>query len=633
MEKNSKGGPAQKVSRDLYRLPTADPAVLQEHRARYIRIRAYMNRFTTLLPSMMENSEIAFGLFDPEGYLLKLFSNEHVSRRLEACGITVGTIWTRELAGENAVGCGLAEKMRCSSVGEENAGYFLKLFAIYFAPILGDEEKGADPKLYGGLAVIAPAELKNPDYNIIVYSATNDISMHMHLCDLYYHTLETWLGALLVFDINVKNGNVTTVYHSSNIFETLNIAPVDLYFQPAAAMIDPLPANKEFWDIIAERREVKDHNIQFTIHGRTCNCIISTVAYHLPQLGIQGIKFVITTPQLRSAEISKRVANNAVRSFENIIGDSQTLRKTIQTGQAIARSDSNIMLLGESGVGKDTFAQAIHNAGKRKNKPFVVINCGALPRDLIASELFGYDEGAFTGAKRQGNMGKFELANGGTLFLDEIGELPMDLQASLLRAVEQKKITRLGGTREIEVDVRIISATNADIKSLIAQKKFRSDLYYRLNTLRLMIPPLRERGDDAVLLAEYFIDSITTRIGKPFRMRLAEDAKDPIRNFSWPGNIRQLQNVIESVVQLCDGDTIHGQDILDNIDPEELAEEAGMIAMEKRPAAARGGGYMLSREEVEAALQRCNGNRSRAAEELGIARRTLYNYIAKYRLP
>ena len=228
-------------------------------------------------------------------------------------------------------------------------------------------------------------------------------------------------------------------------------------------------------------------------------------------------------------------------------------------------------------------------------------------------------------------MGKFELANGGTLFLDEIGELPMDLQASLLRAVEQKKITRLGGSREIEVDVRIISATNADIKALIAQKKFRSDLYYRLNTLRLIIPPLRERGDDAVLLAEYFIDSITTRIGRAQRMKLAEDAKEPIRRFSWPGNIRQLQNVIESVVQLCDGDTIHGQDILENIDAEELTGKNRIITTTRKTSPARRG-YMPTKEEIEQALKRCGGNRSKAAEELGIARRTLYNYISKYEI-
>ena len=621
----------QRAPRNQLIFPIADPAVLEEHRACYIRIRAYMNRFTIMLPDMMEYTEVAFGLFDSEGYLLKLCANERVNRRLETCGITIGTIWSREYIGENAVGRGLAEKVRSSSVGDENDHCLLKPFALYFAPILGEEERG-EQKLYGGLGLIVPAELKNPDYNIVVYSATNDISMHMHLCELYYRTLAAWLGALLVFDINVKNGNVTTVYHSANIFSTLNIDPVDIYFQPAAAMIDPLPENKEFWDIIAERKEVKDYNIKFTVRGKTCDCIISTVAYRLPQLGIEGIKFLITTYQLNSVEVSKRIANNAVRNFESIKGNSLALKKTMQTAQAIARSDCNILLLGESGVGKDIFAQAIHNAGKRKDKPFVAVNCGALPRDLIASELFGYDEGAFTGAKRQGNMGKFELANGGTLFLDEIGELPMDLQASLLRAVEQKKITRLGGSKEIEVDVRIISATNADIKSLITQKKFRSDLYYRLNTLRLVIPPLRERGDDAVLLAEYFIDSITTRIGKPVRMRLAEDAKDLIRNFSWPGNIRELQNVIESVIQLCDGDTVHGQDILRNIDAEELIGKNHVITMETKPTSVRIKGHMPTIEEIELALQRCSGNRSKAAKDLGIARRTLYNYIAKHGL-
>lgn len=612
-------------------LPTVDARTLTDHRDRHIRIRAYMNRFTALLPDMLEESEIAFGLFDPDGCLLKLFSNERVERRLSACGVTTGTLWSRQVAGVNAVSCGLEKRARCCSCGDENECVSLKTFALYFAPILGGTEKDSpDAKytMYGGLALIVPAELRHPDYNIVVYSASNDISMHMHLCELYYHTLEERIGAMLVFDINTRNENVTTVYHSANIFDTLGIDYMDIYFRPADAMIDPLPKNKMFWDIITERKALKGQIIELGVCGRTGDYIVSTMPYYLPQFRIQGIKFLITTPQIRSAEISKQIANSAVRSFENIIGESTAVRNAVHIGKAIASSESNIMLLGESGVGKDMFAQAIHNAGKRKNKPFIAINCGALPRDLIASELFGYDQGAFTGAKRQGNLGKFELANGGTLFLDEIGELPMDLQASLLRVVEQKKITRLGGNHEISVDVRIISATNADIKSLIAQKKFRADLYYRLNTLRLRIPPLREREDDAVLLAEHFIVSISGRIGKQTIMKLSDDAKELIRHLSWPGNIRELQNVIEAVVQLNDRDTITENDILSHIDEEPLTRKC----LPDDVSIARPKAKMPSKEEIQAALRYCDGNRSKAAQFLGIARRTLYNYIAKYGL-
>ncbi len=615
----------------FYELPVVGAEMLTAHRDHHIRIRAYMNRFTAQLPDLLEGSEIAFALFDPDGCLLKLFSNQRAQRRLTACGVTVGTLWSRQAAGENAVSQGLEERRRCFSWGEENACLSLRPFALYFAPILGGTEKDSpDAKyaLYGGLALIVPVELRHPDYNIVVYSASNDISMHMHLCELYYHTLEERLGGMLVFDVNITNGNVTTVYHSANIFDIFGIAPVDIYFRPAEAMIDPPPQNESFWEIITQRKKLKNHSLDMSIRGKPGSYIVSSMPYYLPQFRIQGVKFLITTPQIRTAEISKQIANNAVRNFENIIGDSVAVQNAVHIGKAIASSESNIMLLGESGVGKDMFAQAIHNAGKRKNKPFIAINCGALPRDLIASELFGYDEGAFTGAKRQGNLGKFELANGGTLFLDEIGELPMDLQASLLRVVEQKKVTRLGGNHEISVDVRIISATNADIKSLIAQKKFRADLYYRLNTLRLLIPPLRERGDDAVLLAEHFIASISRRIGKQPLMKLSDGAKELIRQLSWPGNIRELQNVIEAVVQLNDRDIIIEGDILAHIDEEPLVKRhlVGEAPM------ARAQVKMPTREEIQAALRLCGGNRSRAAQQLGIARRTLYNYMAKYGL-
>ena len=194
--------------------------------------------------------------------------------------------------------------------------------------------------------------------------------------------------------------------------------------------------------------------------------------------------------------------------------------------KAVAKSESNVLILGESGVGKDIFAQAIHNASDRRDKPFLALNCAALPRDLIASELFGYEGGAFTGAKKNGNIGKFQLADTGTIFLDEIGDMPLDLQATLLRVIEQKKFMRVGSSSITNVDVRIIAATNANIQKLIDQKKFRADLYYRLSTLQFTIPPLRERGSDIILLAEYFIQAVSRRINKPNVMTLSNEAKD-----------------------------------------------------------------------------------------------------------
>jgi len=232
--------------------------------------------------------------------------------------------------------------------------------------------------------------------------------------------------------------------------------------------------------------------------------------------------------------------------------------------KAAAGSDSTILLLGESGTGKDVFAQAIHNASGRNRGPFVAINCGAIPRELIASELFGYTEGAFTGAKRGGSPGKFELADGGTLFLDEIGEMPAELQTTLLRVLEQKTVTRIGGTEVIPVNVRIIAATNKDLSKEVVRGTFRQDLYYRLNVVSIRLAPLRERKEDIIPLARHFIGHLSAKLGKE-PLKLENKVTSLIQSYCWPGNVRELQNVVERALHLAKGNNFT-EDLL----PEEI---------------------------------------------------------------
>ena len=319
----------------------------------------------------------------------------------------------------------------------------------------------------------------------------------------------------------------------------------------------------------------------------------------------------------------------------------------------MAQTESNIMLLGESGTGKDIFAQAIHNASPRRHKPFVALNCGALPRDLIESELFGYEDGAFSGAKRNGNIGKFELANGGTIFLDEIGEMPLDLQVRLLRVVEQKQFMRLGGNKLIKADVRIIAATNANIEEMISQKQFRADLFYRLSTMKLNLPSLRERKDDIPVLSEHFIRSVSRRIEKPNIMRFSRQALELMERLNWSGNIRELQNLIECIVQIYPGDIILPEYIMDNVSydtkkellesgeyscpaaavntaaPGSSASTPASVNLEEAPVS-RPRRQKLNRDMLLDALRICNNNRSSAADYLGISRRTLYRKLEEF---
>ena len=241
-----------------------------------------------------------------------------------------------------------------------------------------------------------------------------------------------------------------------------------------------------------------------------------------------------------------------VSMFEEIVGTSAALQAVLARVTKVAQADSTVLITGETGTGKELIARAIHKRSKRSGRTFVSVNCAAIPRDLIASELFGHEKGAFTGALQR-RLGRFELADGGTLFLDEVGELPAETQIALLRVLQEKEFERVGGNHPIRTDVRIITATNRDLAAAIAVGAFRSDLFYRINVFPIEIPPLRERRDDIRLLVEYFIDQYSSRAGKKIR-RIEKKSLDRLQSYPWPGNIRELQNVIERSVIVCDSE-------------------------------------------------------------------------------
>lgn len=247
-------------------------------------------------------------------------------------------------------------------------------------------------------------------------------------------------------------------------------------------------------------------------------------------------------------KIEKRLRKNLTKtgfyakySFHDILGNSASLKKEIEKARQFAASPIGVLITGESGTGKELFANAIHNSSSRKNRPFVAINCAALPIDLLESELFGFEEGTFTGARKGGKSGLFELAHTGTIFLDEIGEIPAEVQVKLLRILQEKEVMRIGGESLIPIDVRVIAATNKDLKELIAQKKFREDLYYRLNVLSLDLPPLRDRGEDILL----FTDRLLQQTGQNIKKFLPSEIRQAFLRYTWPGNIRELNNVVE----------------------------------------------------------------------------------------
>jgi formate hydrogenlyase transcriptional activator len=305
--------------------------------------------------------------------------------------------------------------------------------------------------------------------------------------------------------------------------------------------------------------------------------------------------------------------------FEEIVGTSEPLRRVLAHVAKVAATDSTVLIAGETGTGKELIARAIHKRSQRTTRPFIRLNCAAIPPSLVASELFGHEKGAFTGATQR-RHGRFEMADGGTLFLDEIGELPTDTQIALLRVLQEREIERIGGTEVIPVDVRIIAATNRDLQSAIEEGTFRQDLFYRLNVFPIQTPALRQRKDDIPLLVNYLTQRYASRAGKGIR-QVARRTLALLQAYDWPGNIRELQNVIERAVILCDGDT--------------LSIDETWLQCKSRPSAAENTPLDLSldnrqREIIESALDACQGRvagPSGAAQRLGIPRSTLESQI------
>jgi len=314
-------------------------------------------------------------------------------------------------------------------------------------------------------------------------------------------------------------------------------------------------------------------------------------------------------------------------TFENIVGSSRALNKAKDMALQVSMSKSSILLLGESGTGKELFAHSIHNASPRSNYPLIKVNCASIPTELLESELFGYEPGAFTGASKNGKPGKFELADNSTIFLDEIGDLPLAMQAKLLRALQEKEIERIGGTKSKKLDVRIIAATNKNLEQMIKDKLFREDLFYRLNVIRITIPSLRERQSDIPMLAKHLIKKLSKEMDR-FVTGISDEAMKLLVSYDWPGNIRELENAIERAINLVNKEAVIDVAHLPFYIREQNSELSGMASGEGlRDLVAQ-----LEIKEIKNALEVCDHNKQQAAKYLGISRTNLYEKMAKYRL-
>jgi DNA-binding NtrC family response regulator len=311
-----------------------------------------------------------------------------------------------------------------------------------------------------------------------------------------------------------------------------------------------------------------------------------------------------------------KVGTNGMNSFAAVIGKSKPIQDAVRLAQKIAPTQTTVLLLGETGTGKEVFARAIHGESKRKEKPFVALNCSAFTKDLLEGELFGHKAGAYTGAAKD-KKGLIELADGGTLFLDEIGELHIDLQAKLLRVLEQGEFIKLGDTKTTQVDVRVVAATNRNLKSDVQSGHFREDLMYRLNTFTIILPALRERTEDISELAHYFLNTYRQREGKS-HLSFSKEAMEALQNYSWKGNIRELRNVVERAVILAE-ETIHPSDLPADVMQYPALDTMSLASLEKT--------------HIQKILAYASQNKTKAAQILGIGIATLYRKLEEYGLP
>jgi len=597
-------------------------AGLNKHLNKYSKLINISSQVMESIYSFAENKHFILVLTDNQGCILKTMGDEKLKKIGETANLIPGALWSEEKVGTNAIGTSLFLDKPIQVLGHEHYRLGSKKFSCSAAPI-----HDSSGKIIGILNITwFSNEAFDNSFSMIVTTA-NAIEAQIKL-ENTIHSLEisnkltdtiadsVSEGLLMVdnSDHIISINRIMTHYLGINMQKTANSNIYSLLG----------PKNNTLKNIISNRQIVTDHEIElFSSDGKNkTNCLVTSRIVNNNTANNdtvwEGMVILFNENSQQYKQVHSLSSDKADFTFSDLIGKNPRFLETVKLARKASETSSNILLLGESGTGKDAFAQAIHNRSTRKKKPFIPINCGAIPRELIASELFGYAEGAFTGAKHGGKLGKFEVANGGTIFLDEIGEMPLDLQTSLLRVLETKTITRIGGNKVIPVDVRIIAATNKDLVAEVNQGRFRPDLFYRLNVFTIQMVPLRERKHDIPLLVEHILEKLCLKFRKP-SIHVDKKVLEILSNYSWPGNIRELQNVLERALNLCN-DTVLTVDF--------LPPEVKNLKTPKEFMPIKN----YERELIKQLLQKHNRNITRVAKEMGIARTTLYNKISKYNL-
>jgi PAS domain S-box-containing protein len=571
------------------------------------------NPFINQLYDFVKTSNFIVILNDEEGCILNIIGNDYMLQKAFETALVPGAYMGEKYIGTNGMGTALYEGKPLQVSGNEHYIEVFHNWTCSGAPIRDHEGK-----ITGCLDLTGDKELVNSHTLGMVAAAANAIENMLKIRayneeiaknKIYIETIINSFPSVIFtsdFEGNIKLINK----HSASI---LGYSEDEIKKMNAKGIIFG-------WERIIERIKGNESIFQedVDVNLKLNKSEVNLSAY--PILNNKGtaieIVFVIKDVKKMRKLANRVIGSKAIYTFDKVIGEDEEFLKIVNFSKKVADSKSTILIMGESGTGKEIFAQSIQNYSNRREEPFVALNCAAIPKNLIEAELFGYVEGAFTGAKQGGQPGKFEIADGGTIFLDEIGEMPYELQTRLLRVMEEGTIRRIGSTEEKPIDVRIIAATNRNLKEEVEKGNFRKDLYYRLNVLPIRLPSLRERKGDIPLFLEYFMERKSKKLNKR-KVELSFEYMEYLKEYEWPGNIRELENLVELIINT---ETI----------PLNLNNKIS-IKNDKDAATSEN----MSLEELEhihikRALKKYGYNITHASNALGISRNTLYRKMEKY---
>lgn len=559
------------------------------------------------LANVFEDSDTIVTISDKKGLILHTHGNNFVKNEAQKINFLPGALWSEDVAGTNAIGTVIQTQKPTQILFSEHYSVGWHEWFCAGAPIFNPFTQ----ELLGVLDLSGKWKNTNAHTLGLVIAKANHITKHieqllynegLQMNPFFRTMLDTIEDGIIIVDAKktiIQMNKYASVYFN-DIARTQSLKN----YPEIAQLIDSVLLQKEM--LVEE--EITD---PFT--GNTYICLVRRVI--MDEHSMDGI-FVHLRKSRQIINSSTKLLMQSKKhqqgyTFNDLIGDSPLFQQAIRKAQKAASVQSTLLLRGETGTGKELFAQAIHNASERKNGPFIAINCGAIPRELLESELFGYEKGAFTGASQQGKKGKFELADGGTLFLDEIGDMPLEAQVHLLRVLQEKTVTRIGGVKAVPIDVRIIAATHRNLAEAVEKGTFREDLLFRLRVIQLDIPSLRERQSDISILVNHYINKLKEQFKIEY-IEIDQAAMARLQAYHWPGNIRELRNVIEQALFNMEGNVILPADI-----PKELwQEETSSLDQNK--------------EQILLAIQAANGNVSQAAKRLGISRATMYRKIKQF---